>query len=70
MLTVSRAGSDPETLLNSAEPIIRDNVQVLNTAVLEISSTDIRKRISEERSVRYLMPDTVIEYIRKHALYG
>ncbi|MFB9280115.1 nicotinate-nucleotide adenylyltransferase [Cohnella cellulosilytica] len=36
---------------------------------LGISSTDIRRRIGEGRSVRYLLPDAVIEYIQRNGLY-
>lgn len=37
---------------------------------LDISSTDLRTRASEGRSLRYLTPDAVGEYIVKHGLYG
>lgn len=36
---------------------------------MEISSSDIIKRIREGRSVRYLLPDPVIEYIVDNGLY-
>ena len=36
---------------------------------LDISSTDIRKRLSRGKSVRYLIPDAVAEYISRHSLY-
>ncbi|QOD86471.1 nicotinate-nucleotide adenylyltransferase [Weissella viridescens] len=36
---------------------------------LEISSTDIRQRIAEHRSVRYMVPDMVAAYIFKEGLY-
>ncbi|WP_372632382.1 nicotinate-nucleotide adenylyltransferase [Cohnella sp.] len=34
-----------------------------------ISSSDIRRRIREGRSVRYMLPDAVIDYIRRNGLY-
>lgn len=37
---------------------------------LEISATYIRKQLSEGASVRYLLPDAVIEYIHLNQLYG
>lgn len=37
--------------------------------LLEISSTDIRRRLREGRPVRYLLPDTVERYIRERRLY-
>ena len=36
---------------------------------LEISASDIRRRVAEGRSIRYLVPDAVGEYVRKHRLY-
>lgn len=36
---------------------------------LAISSTDIRERLNNKKSVRYLLPQTVLEYIEKHQLY-
>lgn len=36
---------------------------------LDISSSDIRKRASEERTIRYLVREDVRHYIQKHELY-
>ena len=38
--------------------------------MIGISSTDIRRRLQEGRSVRFMMPDAVLEWIRRHGLYG
>lgn len=37
---------------------------------LEISSTEIRRRVGEARSIRYLTPDPVIAYIARQGLYA
>jgi len=37
--------------------------------MLEISATMIRTRVTEHRSIRYLLPDTVADYIHQHKLY-
>jgi nicotinate-nucleotide adenylyltransferase len=37
---------------------------------LAISSTDIRKRLSEGNSVRYLVPDSVLDYLAEHKTYA
>jgi nicotinate-nucleotide adenylyltransferase len=36
---------------------------------IEISSTEIRRRIGEGRSIRYLVPDPVLEYIHRTGVY-
>jgi len=36
---------------------------------LDISSTDIRERVQRGASIRYLVPDTVNDYIKKTSLY-
>jgi nicotinate-nucleotide adenylyltransferase len=36
---------------------------------LEISSTDIRKQIAMGNNPRYLLPNSVYEYIKQHEIY-
>jgi nicotinate-nucleotide adenylyltransferase len=42
---------------------------LLPTPRIEISSTDIRRRLREGRSVRYLLPEAVRAYADHHGLY-
>ncbi|MDO5295357.1 MAG: nicotinate (nicotinamide) nucleotide adenylyltransferase [bacterium] len=42
----------------------------VQTEGLTVSSTLIRSLVRERRSLRYLLPDAVAEYIHKHSLYG
>ncbi|OGS98118.1 MAG: nicotinate (nicotinamide) nucleotide adenylyltransferase, partial [Gallionellales bacterium RBG_16_56_9] len=37
---------------------------------LEISATDIRRRVAESRTIRYLLPNAVADYIHQHHLYA
>jgi len=37
---------------------------------LDISATAIRRMIAEKQNPGFLLPDTVIEYIKQHKLYG
>ncbi len=62
-LIVARRTGDSPPALSYAH-------RVVSNAVLPISSSDIRRRIREGRAVRYLLPDSVLSYIRGHALYG
>lgn len=41
----------------------------LNSPVLEISSNDIRRRVRDGESIRYLLPSKVVDYIYEHNLY-
>ena len=43
---------------------------VISNAILPISSSEIRRRISEGRTVRFLLPDSVLDYIKANKLYG
>jgi nicotinate-nucleotide adenylyltransferase len=42
-------------------PVIRRHI--------DISATEIRKRVADGRSIRYLVPDAVAEIIRREELY-
>lgn len=42
----------------------------LEFAPLDISASDLRRRVARGESIRYLVPDSVIDYIEKHGLYG
>jgi nicotinate-nucleotide adenylyltransferase len=45
------------------------NISVMDVPALAISSTDIRRRVREGSSVRYLVPEGVHTYIDKWGLY-
>lgn len=48
---------------------IEANIEILNAPLLEISSTYIRNLIKEGKSIRYLLPDNVLEEITKNNYY-
>lgn len=65
MVAVSRPGYD----LSRIDPFFRERVLPIEIPGYDISSTEIRRRIAEGRSVRYLVPYEVEVYIAKHRLY-
>lgn len=45
------------------------NIVRINTPIIHISSTIIRKRVKEDLSIKYLLPDILEKYIIKNHLY-
>lgn len=50
--------------------IYSDKVEIIDAPQLEISSSEIRERLQKGRSIRYLLPEAVIEYIKEQGIYG
>ena len=44
-------------------------VLILEMTLLPVSATGIRQSLQKQQSIRYLVPDQVIDYIRQHQLY-
>ncbi|MCT8139647.1 nicotinate-nucleotide adenylyltransferase [Anaerobacillus sp. CMMVII] len=47
-----------------------EKVVLVDAPQLEISSSEIRERLLNNRSVRYLLPEAVFDYIKERDLYG
>ncbi len=43
--------------------------RVVEVPAVDLSATEIRRRVAEGRSIRYLVPDAVAEFIATHGLY-
>ena len=50
-------------------PQIEGAVVWMGRSLTRISSTDIRRRVAAAEPVRYMVPDSVEQYIREHGLY-
>jgi nicotinate-nucleotide adenylyltransferase len=73
---------EPEKVFSMAQPVFAhrplteeklpvwlEHAVWLSNPRIEISATDLRKRIRAGRSIRYLVPEGVGRYIRKKGLY-
>jgi len=71
-VTVPRPGFEPKPVVDPRlDPATRRRLrqQVLRGHACAIASRDIRARVASRRSIRYLVPDAVREYIRRRRLY-
>jgi nicotinate-nucleotide adenylyltransferase len=41
----------------------------LDVPRIDVSSSDIRRRVQRGEPIRYLVPDAVAEYVEEHRLY-
>jgi len=64
-LVVERPGHDMSLL----EERYKKSVDIVPVVGLDISSSDIRERVRQGRSIKYLVPAKVEEYIREKGLY-
>jgi nicotinate-nucleotide adenylyltransferase len=55
--------------LEAQLPGISTAIDWVDAPLIEISGTDIRKRVAEGKSIKYRVPDVVREYIASHGLY-
>ncbi|XP_066889787.1 nicotinamide/nicotinic acid mononucleotide adenylyltransferase 3 isoform X2 [Kogia breviceps] len=73
LVCVDRAGHDPKGYILGS-PILQryqDNIHLAREPVQnEISATYIRRALGQGQSVKYLLPDSVITYIKEHDLYA
>lgn len=61
--------SDFEKLISERKKQFNADIRPLNAKILDISSTDIRKRIKDGKSVSGLVSDAVLEFIKEKGLY-
>ena len=59
----------PDNELGKIPSYMNDKVVEVKTPLLHISSTDIRERVREGKSIKYLVPDAVAQFIQEKGLY-
>jgi nicotinamide mononucleotide adenylyltransferase len=72
IVVCTRAGSDVEKFIYESDLLTKykNNIEIVREWMTnDISSTKIRRAVRRGESIRYLMQDSVIEYISRHHLY-
>lgn len=70
LAVMRRPGHEPDLAkLEQALPGLRERLIWLDAPLLDIASSDLRRRAREGLPLRYLVPPPVEAYIREHHLY-
>lgn len=67
-----RASEDNSRIKKAAELLKKEyqaDIRILPTRRIDISSSEIRERLKNGQSVRYMLPERVYDYIQKKQLY-
>lgn len=73
IVAATRPGYDLDHMegrLRELNELHKDQINTITTPGLQISSTDIRSRVKNNMSIKYLLPESVEVYIRKYKLYN
>jgi len=72
LVVITREGSNPEKYVYDHDILhqFRDNIHLITERIPnDLSSTRIRKAVKRNESIRFLVPDLVINYIEDNCLY-
>ena len=70
LAVVRRPGSTIDMAQLTAQlPQLESAIDWVDAPLMEISATDLRERVAHDKSIRYRVPDAVMEYIQEKGLY-
>jgi len=72
LVVISRVGSNPESFIYESDVLTKykNNIHIVTEWISnDVSATKIRRALRRDESVKYLIPDSVIEYIKANNLY-
>ena len=67
---VARPGREDSAELLAAARAKGFDVEWVDAPLLDISSSEVRRRVRQGDTVRYLVPDAVRCYIERNGIYG
>jgi len=73
LVVISRSDTNPKRFIYESDVLAKfeRNIHLVTEWIpTEISATKIRRALRREESVKYFVPDSVIEYIKSNRLYG
>lgn len=73
LVCITRVGNEPLKFINQSDTLWkhRKNIHIVQEWVTnDISATHVRRALRRGHSVRYLLPDSVLNYIHEHQLYS
>ncbi|KAJ0036890.1 hypothetical protein NQD34_005567 [Periophthalmus magnuspinnatus] len=73
LVCITRSGNEPFKFIHQSDTLWkhRKNIHIVQEWVTnDISATHVRRALRRGHSVRYLLPDNVLNYIHEHKLYN
>ena len=64
-----RTDNQDREQLETQLPGMMQRLLLVAAPQIDISSTDLRRRVAENRPIKYQLPETVEQYIKQHGLY-
>lgn len=69
LVALTRPGTDNPRALNSLPPAARARITLQKIPAVDVSASEIRRRVAAGESIAGLTPERVAAYIEKHGLY-